>query len=99
MKIIYICIGGPLTGKTILASLLKGNSFVIDNYVPSLMNDVELATSINKLKDNNAIFFIVCQEYPASLILALEQYLEGKYKTIICENRVVLDNSFLEGFE
>jgi len=93
MKIIYLCIGEPLT---ILASLLKGNTFVIDNYESSLMSDVELATSINKLKDDSAIFFIVCQEYPTSLILTLEQYLEGKYKTIICESRVVLDSSFLE---
>ena len=61
MKIIYICYGEPLTGKSILASNLKGNTFVIDNYVPSLMDDIELANSINKLKDDSAIFFIVCQ--------------------------------------
>lgn len=91
MKIIYICIGGPLTGKSILANLLNRDVYVFDDYSPDFFEDNELVEKINNVKDRDAIFFIVCNEYPSSLILALELYLNNKCKVITCENSVVIN--------
>lgn len=91
MKIIYICIGEPLTGKTTLAESLNRQIEVIDDYVPDFVTNMELVEHINYVKDNDAIFFIVCSEYSPDLILTLEQYLLCKYKVILCENTVVIN--------
>ena len=91
MKIVYICHGDPLTGKSILASLVKENAYVIDNYVACFAENLELATKIDKIDDDNGIFFIVCNEYPADLILTLDLYLSEPCKVIAIENRVIIN--------
>lgn len=96
MKIIYICIGEPLTGKTTLADSLNKQIEVIDDYVPDFVTNMELVEHINYVKDRDAIFFIVCSEYSPDLILTLEQYLIGKYKVILCENTVIIDKGDVE---
>jgi hypothetical protein len=91
MKIIYICIGESLTGKTILASLLNRDVYVFDNYSPDFFENNELVEKINNVKDRDAIFFIVCNEYPIDLILTLDLDLNDNCKVIICENKVAID--------
>ena len=99
MKIIYICIGEPLTGKTILANLLSRDVYIFDNYSnysSDFYENNELVEKINNVKDRDAIFFIVCNEYPSDLIITLDLYLRCKCKVIVCENRVVINK---ENFE
>ena len=96
MKIIYICVGESLTGKTILANLLKKQIEVIDNYLPNFLTNIQIAEHINYVKDKDAVFFIVCSEYPSELIVTLEQYLLCKCKVIICENSLAISKEDFE---
>ena len=81
MTTIFICEGEALTGKTILAkSLDRDKVTVIDDYVPTLMNNITLARKINNEMCKNVVY-IACQDSDF-IVPTLEEYLTVDYQII-----------------